>query len=328
MRRGTAKLPANRDERRGTTVAVREAMYRWLPVLVLCAACSNEEPAAAGTGSTGGTSTAGAGGAPTGSATSGEGGTSTDAASSGGTSSGGTSSGGASSGGAASGDRTVGDEWFVMTNAAADYPEFAFDSVFGESDIELGNEVVLTPNATGGPQNRPYVRYTIDNTPKTEFGYGWAKENPYPGLTTGQSLFIRWSHRWIDDYDQTQKFISVVAQERNILVFQPWESTIALRSAQDGGLDCQTAEIPLLDQWIDAQWEIRFGDSGYVKIWYNNNDYASPDAQAFVPTGDPEPSTAYISVAGYHQGNLQDDLPREFDVADVRWGPTFDPSWH
>jgi hypothetical protein len=266
---------------------------------------------------------ASSGGAASGGAASGGAG-----ASSGGASSAGTSTGGASTAGGASADRTVGDEWFVMTNAAADYPEFAFDSVFGEADIELGTEVVLTPNAAGGPQDRPYVRYTIDNTSKAEFGYGWAKENPYPGLTTGQSLFIRWSHRWVDDYDQTQKFITVMAEERNIIVFQPWESTIALRSAQDGGLDCQTPEIPLLDEWIDAQWEIRFGANGYVKIWYNNNDYDSPDAEAFVPTGDPQPNTAYIGVAGYHQGNLQDDLPRVFDVADVRWGPTFDPRWH
>jgi hypothetical protein len=316
-------------------------MHRFASLLFLCLGslgCSSED--SSGNSETGGSTSGGTSSGGTssgGSSNGGSGGTSSGGASSGGTSSGGTSSGGGSSGGAsggvsgASGDRTVGDEFFVMTSVAGDHPEFGFDSLFGEPGIDLGVEVNLTHNPSGGPQNRPYVRNTIDNTSLPEFGFGWAKENPYPGLTSGQSLFVRWSHRWIGDYDQAQKFISIVAEERNILGFQPWNDTITLRSAQDGGIDCQTEEIPLLNQWVDGQWEIRFGANGYVKIWYNNNDYDSPDAEATVATGAPQPAppeTAYIGVAGYHQGNLQDDLPREFDVTDVRWGPTFDPNWH
>ncbi len=248
------------------------------------------------------------------------------------------------------GSRTVGNEWFAENMTAS--PSFGFTSNGLEWDNSAtGNEIAVTRTASGGPQGRPYIRQTIANTSLYEFGSGWRRQPASPA-TYGQRIYLRFSFRLMGHYNQTQKVMiynrgTSDSRGRSILIIQPWANGYVWRMAIDGGLNCQTdggrwtgtgwqggnTAHTDLGQWSDIQVEIRFSsaqdvpDGGY-KIWRNNNNYDAPDCMSTNHVVNAGTSNNYMSWSGYHQADVAGRLPRTFDHADLRLGPTFDPNWH
>jgi hypothetical protein len=248
--------------------------------------------------------------------------------------------------------RTVGDEYFVE-DASDSAANFGFDGPLSYDASARGDEISVTSSASDGPAGRPFIRQVIDDTSLSEFGAGWFLGSFSPAPEYSDSLFVRFSFRVVDDYDQTQKlFIWSPGGEnpgdgRQIIVVQPWESGYVYRAAEDGGLWCQTdggswtgdgwqggTGYHTLGNWDNVQMEIRFSSAaeardGSIKLWRNNDDYASPSCAATNVIVRPAVSSDnFIGWAGYHQGNVASSLPRTFDHTDLRIGPTFDPSWH
>lgn len=253
--------------------------------------------------------------------------------------------------GSGNSSRIIGDEWFVQDMAAA--PSYGFSSNGLEYDQSArGNEITVTRSNTGGPLNRPFVRQSITNTSLYEFGAAW-RVSPGTRVSWGGRMFVRFSFRLMDHYNQTQKLMMFATGDpnndgRSIIIVQPWGDGYVWRIAIDGGLSCQTdggrwngsqwqggnGFHTDLGQWSNIQVEIRFSSGpgvpdGSYKIWRNNNNYNSPDCAStnhVVYAG--TPANTWLSWSGYHQGNVAGRLPRTFDHADLRIGPSFDSSWH
>ena len=251
---------------------------------------------------------------------------------------------------ASGGSRTVGNEWFAESASAG--PSFGFTSNGLEYDSSTrGNEITVTQSASGGPQNRPYVRQSINNTTLYEFGGNWRRQPASPA-SWGDRMYVRFSFRLIGHYNQTQKLMIYNRggddnKGRSILIVQPWANGYVWRIALDGGLNCQTDggrwtssgwqtgnnAYTDLGEWSDVQVEIKFSSSlnapdGGYKIWRNNNNYGAPDCESSGHAVNAGGSQNWMSWSGYHQANVAGRLPRTFDHADLRLGPTFDANWH
>ncbi len=249
---------------------------------------------------------------------------------------------GSTGAGGSAGDRLVGDEWFASDmDGAGDAPNFGFSSVgfsqgSGDADMTVSHQL-------GGPLGRPFVRQEI-HTNQGEFGGGWFV-SPLPSQCSwGCVFFFRFSFFPIGGLQQTQKIFVLSRQEtegRLILTVENWGEGYAWRLQKDGGEDL--AQYPDVsgddylsdvDTWSHIQLEARYSSApgaadGYYRLWVNNNDHASPDAERLDIVLETEDSGVdnFLGWSGYHQ--RLDDVGgmRSFGWADTRMGPSFDPSW-
>lgn len=248
-----------------------------------------------------------------------------------------------SSSSSSGGGRLVGDEIAAMTNGVSDGPNYGLSGYGGESNC--GTDVAITRIATGGPDNRPYLRYVI-TTSIAEFGCTWTIDSPYgnpasPTITRGQSMFMRASYKAITSTDQTQKFFETnhgTGDSRSITVVKQWDdpsNNYVISQGLDGGDIPITGSLLTTGNWYNIQVEVRFSNpentaNGYHKVWINNDTYASPDYfdnNIVVDYRSTDtPGEEYVALSGYHQGTVNPG--REFHIADFRLGPTFDASWH
>jgi len=236
------------------------------------------------------------------------------------------------------GDRLVGDEYFSSDmSSASDGPNYGFDSWYGEAG--RADNITLTHFASGGPANRPYVRYVIDSENNGEFGHGWAWTVPRQQISWGSTIFYRFS-LYLTQQSQEQKFLMFASSggsQRLILTIEDWGPGFALRLQKDGGdqfVQWPTggAASSAYNQWINVQVEHRFDSApgagnGYYAMWVNNDNRSAPNVSRANTTlpADNGSSNSYLTFSGYHQGD-QSGI-RTFRVADFRIGPTFDPSW-
>lgn len=78
----------------------------------------------------------------------------------------------------------------------------------------------------------------------------------------------------------------------------------------------------------DLQWETRLHTSGsaYLKVWINNNTYASPTGTATGLTMSPA-SYNLFSVGFYNNRMLASDGVYVIDLCDAEYGTAFDATW-
>lgn len=248
-------------------------------------------------------------------------------------------------GGGGGGNRLAGDEIFEMLYGASDGPNYGTQ---GYSNAGVPPPTIsITRQATGGPANRPYLNYQITDTELFEFGANWTLESPFgnpssPVVTWGQSLFIRFSYRLQSHLDQTQKIFILnpgdaqASGDRSIINMVGNPTEYIITAGLGGGASVQTGDQTALNVWHDVQFEVRFASDssssdGYMKLWFNNDTYASPTSSA---TGIPtrwrlgSVGSEWLDLFGYHQADVANTLPRNMDISDVRVGPTFDSNWH
>jgi len=247
-------------------------------------------------------------------------------------------SGSSGGGGGGGGDRLVGDEWFASDLSIS--PDRGFETYYWDQTAD-GTEVTRTYNASGGPGNRPYIQETINTgVALSEFG-SLSAVTPSLAQTPshGDNFFIRFSLKLVGHTNQIQKLFQwgfLEGGDRVIFVVQQETSEIwEARIARDGGLWAQTSLSLGIGIWYDIQVEVQLASSsgannGDARIWVNNDTYASPDAETLniVDVMSPSGSTGELGWSGYHQGDVNTQLPRTWHWADLRVGPTFDSTWH
>jgi len=198
-----------------------------------------------------------------------------------------------------------GGDLFNMDLSSGAQSLAGFDAVSGSS--EIGVSWSRSYSSTGGPSNGPYYRFTqlydASQQNATPDGYGgnyylgWGVDMGAGNVpSTGQSRFVRLrvrlgsttNNRAINENDgsspavtRTKLFIFGDGDTgRTILELQgtPDQSTWDVRISRDGGSQGEVAVN--IGDWINVQTETVCGAGGALKMWVNNNTYASPNVNA------------------------------------------------
>ena len=247
---------------------------------------------------------------------------------------------------------------------AHDYSAGAFPNGGWGGNEANNNAIARTRLAAGGPSGQDAVRYTMSpyagqvvgdgNNYGGDFHYGNRNSGLFTMRTWGQSLFFR--ERWrfsagtdfdaLDQNDGTPGSIwriknalignnSTVTESRIIPGFEGypvagggpnWQYYVGV----DGQI-LRTATQTILGSWVNIQCEFKYSSSnnvadGHVKIWINNNTYASPTAQS-TTTRLNVPDTDNIAC-GYINNGINSGTELVFDVCDLRFATEFDSGWH
>lgn len=166
--------------------------------------------------------------------------------------------------------------------------------------------------------SRRYYRWRMRFSPNTNFrGLGWGDGNP--SNMQNKLLIVG------DTCGSRCRFILTYQGERNAGRVQNF------RLQLDGGVDvADTGTFPV-GQWLDIQVELRSSSSsssadGGYKIWINNNNYNSPNAQrsgiVLRPT-----NWKYVFFGGYMNDGLASDGVHVYRQTDFQVATSFDSNW-
>lgn len=192
---------------------------------------------------------------------------------------------------------------FAMDMSAGAVPLAGYDGISGPG--ELGIVVNRTYLPTGGPSGQP--AYDFDHI------YSAAQDNPANGWggeyyvgwgvtrggipAAGESRFLRFRFRIrpdanfgaIDSQDGsqvlTQHKLFILADggtTRTILSVHGWPgNTFEMQLGRNGEGNIHTGNILLPGVWYHVQTETNISSpNGYLRLWINNNNFASPNFQA------------------------------------------------
>ncbi|WP_291988321.1 hypothetical protein [Luteitalea sp.] len=234
---------------------------------------------------------------------------------------------------------------------AADFssavPLAGFDGVSGEA--ELGVTMSRTHLPTGGPSGGPAYRFTWLHDPAQvnagdgyggEYYLGWGVDLG-TAPTAGQSRFMRLrlrvvsgsNARTLDSSDGTASTVAMKvfimgdgASGRPILelLCNRDASVATLRPARDGaGYGDNTITI---GSWASVQMEAVAGAGGALRLWINNNTYASPDEEQ---TGLSMGAATWDQFGcGYYSNRMiASDGSFGLELADLEVGTAFDAAW-
>jgi hypothetical protein len=225
------------------------------------------------------------------------------------------------------------------------YPTYGFTSNYNTDE---NTYFTWTRFLGSGPGSRDYVRTTnLVTAVGTQFYSGWASSITAPA--TDESRFVRvrlrvgsgfdatgvsdvWSNKWIMLGDQG----SAAEGDRVIAVLSPRIGTTDCqlrvgKNIGDFGTTDATEDVNLtLGSWQSIQFEVRAGSSPYIKLWVNNDTYASPTKQVSGAGLSGWSSAGWDSCElGFYQnmttasgGNVVLDHA-QFEVSD-----TFDSTYH
>jgi hypothetical protein len=216
----------------------------------------------------------------------------------------------------------------------------------GEYRTDGDTYVTLTQNLDTGPGGRDYIRSTnqVTGAMGVQPYAGWAV--PITAQAATASIFVRvylrigsgfnassagdiWSDKWIMLGDQG----SAAEGDRMIAILSPrvGDTDCQLRVTKNIGdvPDEGTTDTNLTKgQWLSIQIEIKGGTgSAYIKLWIDNDTYASPTKQSSTFTWDV--STLDSAELGFfHNSTTGTGGNVVLDYAQFEVATTFDGSWH
>jgi hypothetical protein len=81
-------------------------------------------------------------------------------------------------------------------------------------------------------------------------------------------------------------------------------------------------------QWLSIQVEARWGSSGYINVWVNNDNKDSPTIRLCCQNVSLTSTPGYVHFGAYPNTGLASGGVHNFREADFEIGDSFDPQWH
>jgi hypothetical protein len=208
---------------------------------------------------------------------------------------------------------------------------------------DQGTYFTMTRFVGSGPGNRDYIRSTnLVVGDVHQFYAGWNRT--VPQATSGASRFVRvrlrvgtgfnctgngdvWSDKWLMLGD-----MGGAAEGRIIAQLKPTgdNTTIALSVTKNiGATPSEGAGGVILSKgvWHSIQFEVRFGGSGYIKLWVDSDAYSSPTSQSNVLPLSTAGQTS-TELGYYHNASTAAGGNVVLDYAQFQFADTFDANWH
>lgn len=197
--------------------------------------------------------------------------------------------------------------------------------------------------AGAGPQGQDVVQLT-ELSGTGQHGWGW-HGHVVPDLSPGGRRFYRWRHKIVSVTQNTSNKLLVIAQgcagsgcrtivQTNVQQQADGSFKLQYKFQIDGGVfQVETGFIFPIGQWHNIQFETQAGTNdtqanGYLKLWVNNDTYASPTIQNLnigLRSGTTESS--YIIFGGYNNNESFSGTNVQ-QYTDLEIATAFHPSWN
>jgi hypothetical protein len=229
---------------------------------------------------------------------------------------------------------------FRMDTSTAAWPEAGFPWTVAD-EIESRWSRQLVPGA--GPQGQNVAQLTeLPGAP--QHGWGW-HGHVVPDLAQGGTRFYRWRHRVTAAsnclHTPSNKLL-IIGQGcqggRCRVIVQPKcnpQRMVQYNFQIDGGVyQMETGYVYPVGTWLNVQLETRTSSTesaadGALRLWVNNNNYASPTIQNTglqLSSGGTESS--YIIFGGYNNaGDVPSGSTNVQQYTDFQIATTFDGAW-
>lgn len=239
-----------------------------------------------------------------------------------------------------------------------DYSSGAFRDCGWETSIDDTTDFTMTRIAGGGPSGQDVIQLQQHANGAVQFYWG---HGSFGGIGTDPTPFsstrvVRLRLRIPSDVNflaadgassSTTKFIMFAdgagtPPVRFILYIHgnhTTGNTFQLAVQYDAvSIGMESGYIYSTGTWYDVQWELKGGSSlsatdGWMKLWVNNNTYASPDMAVTGIQAKPQADDGGISWARCYLGSYQNEGLNASGVykiqhCDFEIGDAFDSGWH